>query len=124
MNTNCCIIPPQINVEQDSILLAVDVAQGATIELTFKLSISLSSVIDILITFKQLDTIIFEKDIEDITIIDDDSFVITLTQQESFLLSAKYPTLVQVRTKDTEDITTTSVISSFYIREALNNTII
>ena len=82
--------------------------RGTTPSFTFDMKVHLGNIKEFYITFVQLDTIIIEKTLKDIKIIDEDSIKINLTAEESLLFSDKYPVKCQFMIKYINDIVITS----------------
>ena len=73
--------------------------RGTTPSITFNMGVPLDNALELYITFKQLNTLIIEKGIDDIVIVDQDTVRINLTEEESLLFSDKYDTECQFMVK-------------------------
>lgn len=73
--------------------------RGTTPSFTFDMSVHLGSVEELNVTFTQLDTVVIEKNKNDIEIVDENSIKVTLTEQETKLFSDKYDAKCQFRIK-------------------------
>lgn len=82
--------------------------RGTTPSFTFDMKVHLGNVKEFYVTFVQLDTIIIEKTLKDIKIIDEDSIKVNLTADESLLFSDKYPVKCQFMIKYINDVVITS----------------
>ena len=82
--------------------------RGTTPSFTFDMKVHLGNIKEFYITFMQLGTIIVEKTLSDIKIIDDDSVKISLTEEESLLFSDKYDVECQFMIKYINDVVITS----------------
>ena len=82
--------------------------RGTTPSFTFDMKVHLGNIKEFYVTFVQLDTIIIEKTIEDIKIIDEDSIKVNLTVEESLLFSDKYPVKCQFMIKYINNVVVTS----------------
>jgi hypothetical protein len=82
--------------------------RGTTPSFTFDMKVHLGNIKEFYVTFVQLDTIIVEKTLKDIKIIDEDSIKVNLTTEESLLFSDKYPVKCQLMIKYINDVIITS----------------
>lgn len=73
--------------------------RGTTPSFTFDLSVHLDSVEELNVTFTQLNTVVLEKNKNDIIVLDSDSIKVKLTEQETKLFSDKYDVKCQFRIK-------------------------
>lgn len=73
--------------------------RGTTPSFTFDMSVHLDYVEEINATFMQLDTVVLNKNKNDIIVIDHDSIKITLTEAETKLFSDKHDVQCQFRIK-------------------------
>ena len=89
MSEKCCCIPVNNDEKSNNYAYCTGVAQGNTPTITFKTNAPLIDIRTIRVTFQQLGVTIVERD--SFTIIDENKFTITLTQEETLLFSAKYP---------------------------------
>lgn len=102
--------------------------KGSTQLLYFKAEVPLDDIVSLIITFQQLGKTIFEKNKNDIVLeeLDDGTVALCLrlTQEETFLLSSKFPTEIQMRYKDNNNKVYSENISEFNVYEALNHEVI
>ena len=104
--------------------------QGSTPSLYFNTNADLDAdLAAVYITFVQCGVIIFEKDINSIEKITDDEqnkIKVTLTQEETLMLSSKYDVEVQLRIKYNNDngAAVVSEIEQFQIKEVLKYEVI
>ena len=82
--------------------------RGTTPSFIFDMKVHLGNIKEFYVTFMQLNTIIIEKTLEDIKIIDEDSIKVSLTANESLLFSDKYPVECQFMIKYINDVVITS----------------
>ena len=82
--------------------------RGTTPSFVFDMSVHLDSVEEFNVTFTQLNTVVLEKNKEDIVILDSDSIRVQLTEEETKLFSDKYDVQCQFRIKYTNGAVTTS----------------
>lgn len=73
--------------------------RGTTPSFTFDLSVHLDGVEELNITFTQLNTVILEKNKNDIIVLESGNVKITLTAEETNLFSDKYEVKCQFRIK-------------------------
>ena len=82
--------------------------RGTTPSFTFDMSIRLENVEELNVTFTQLNTVVLEKNKDDIIVLDEDTVKITLTEEETKLFSDKYSTACQFRIKYVGGVIVTS----------------
>lgn len=82
--------------------------RGTTPSFTFDMSVHLDSVEELNVTFTQLNTVVLEKNKNDIIVLDADSVKVTLTEQETKLFSDKHDVKCQFRIKYTNGAIVTS----------------
>lgn len=73
--------------------------RGTTPSFTFDLSVHLDSVEELNVTFTQLNTVVLEKNKENIIVLDENSIKVSLTEAETKLFSDKYEVECQFRIK-------------------------
>ena len=99
--------------------------KGSTPSLLFNTNAPLTNMDKIVLTFRQLDNIVLEKEDSAIVVVDTDTVKVKLTQEETLLFSHRYPIDVQLRIRyKSGGATVTSDISSFKMSEVIKNEVI
>ena len=93
--------------------------RGTTPSLYYNMSVQTSVAAEYKIKKKKKDTIILEKSGDDVTIVDEDTIKILLSQEETMLFSAKYVIQTQVRAKYPNEATIASDIMEFWLGDLL-----
>lgn len=118
-NTKCCVLPDE-TAATNSLVQPTVIYQGSTPIITFKIDIELTNIKAICITFSQLGKMIFERNSIDNVDIEERTFTLTLSQQETLALSAKYSGYVQVRILYNDNKAFVSEIGELYIEKVLH----
>lgn len=74
-----------------------NIGRGTTPTNTFNTSFNLTEATVIYITYAQQNHIVFEKTMEDITEITAEKITVQLSQEDTLLLSDRYPVEIQIR---------------------------
>ena len=94
--------------------------RGTTPSITFNMGVPLDDALELYVTFKQLDTLIVEKRIDDIIIVDQNTIKIILTEKESLLFSDKYDVECQFMVKYTNGAIVVSQPLIFNVNKVLH----
>ena len=96
--------------------------QGSTPTLYFNTNAPLFNIVKSTLTIRQRGVVVLEK--ENLTIVDDDTVKIKLTQEETLLLSSKFELEPQLRIKYNDGSVVVSDIVPFTIEEVIKHEVI
>ena len=98
--------------------------KGSTPSIYFNTNALLKNIKIIDIQFYQRGIQILEKTNKDITVVSDNRVKVKLSQEETLLLSAKFPINTQLRILYNDNAAVASEIGEFMIEEVLNNEVL